>query len=132
MVLLLGTVFVIFWAQISSEMNVMIHTMQDEVKLWEVNYDAEGMLTILLHEYESNSDSMTERTMTVYETDGNREVFYRLHKPKNSGDEGMLVVSVLHKQTGLRAQYLVQFTEEWEDIQDSNRHILITEVRRAN
>lgn len=134
MVLLLGTVFVLFWAQIGTEMNVVIHTMQDEVKLWEVNYDAEGMLTILLHEYEKNSEAMTEGTMTVYESDEKREVSYRLHKPKKSGDEGMLVVSVLHKQTGLRGQYLAQFTDEWEDAQDKeqSRRILITKVRRVN
>ena len=128
-VLLLGTVFVLFWAQIAAEMNVVIHTMQDEVKLWEVNYDAEGMLTVLLQEYKQNPDAMIEEVKTVYETDGKREVSYRLHRPKRSGDEGRLQVSVAHVQTGLRAQYIAMFTDEGDD---SERQVLITSVRRVN
>ncbi|WP_298706760.1 hypothetical protein [uncultured Veillonella sp.] len=109
--LLLGTILILFWAQISGEMKIVIQTMHDEVKLTEVNYEAEAMLVVLLQEYSHRKEQLAEGVMTLYSEDGEKETFYRLLRPLSANGLGRIIVKVKYKKTGLQAQYVAEFTD---------------------
>ncbi len=116
MALFLGTILLLFWSQLMAEMKIVIQIMHDEVKLTEVNYEAEAMLVVLLQEYKHRGYMMTDEVMTVYSEKDERVTSYRLLRPLRKGATGHLIVRVKHEKTGLQAQYVAEFQQVEEQI----------------
>ncbi len=114
--LLLGTVLVLFWAQMNNEMKIVIQTMHDEVKLTEVHYEAEAQLIVLLQEYKHRGDTMTDEVMTEFSRDNGRVTSYRLLRPLTEQGLGRLIVKVKHEKTGLQAQFVAEFQHKGDEV----------------